>query len=435
VIGVVVSGLGLFLGLTGLLIAILRRGTGVGFAIAGTAISFLAMMICLSWTLFLGGAVKAVNDVATQQRSQSARPNKSVPLRQPGPSDNPDQAKSHASDTAAKPSTTETQTTIVNDPATSEADSGNTGNVPASENSDVPATEIGDGWVDAATKAAVHEMISVSVSSVKIDYVTGSGIRDFSSEDKVLIITLKIENTNANQKVQYRGWGQSINMFDSSDVATLSDNFDNSYKRIKFGIGDRIHGQVLSESIYPMTSITDVLVFEVPVRSAEFLNLELPAKAYGKDGSLRLRIPISMLTATASNSTDTNTSIPEKNSEAPSTPPQQSTTDVAGKWVTTGEDGKTVKITITQKQNEFVARCTYRSKKHGEIRWRLNGTISPTGQISGQLVHTKAPKSWVDQTHTAQLSADGNTIEGNSILETGDIQKYVWSREAPASAP
>ncbi len=278
--------------------------------------------------------------------------------------------------------------------------------------------------------AAVHEQITVRVLSMKTDFVTGSGIRDFTSKEKLLMITLKIENTDVNRKIEYRGWGRSIGVIDS-DAATLTDNFDNRYKRITFGFGDRIDGQISSESIYPAMSITDVLVFEAPVRNAEYLNLELPASAFSGNGTLRLRIPISMMTVTDSNGVDATARIPAQEPPTPSKPLEMLTTDLAGRWTTTGEDGKTVKITITQKQNEFVARCTYRHSKHGEIRWRLNGTIDSTGQIGGKMVHTKAPKSWVDQTHTGQLSQDGKTIEGRSILENGDVQEYVWLREVP----
>jgi hypothetical protein len=57
-LGIAVSALGLLLGLGGLVLAIVRRGSGVGFSIAGSGLSAISLAICLAWTLALSGALK-----------------------------------------------------------------------------------------------------------------------------------------------------------------------------------------------------------------------------------------------------------------------------------------------------------------------------------------------------------------------------------------
>jgi hypothetical protein len=62
---------------------------------------------------------------------------------------------------------------------------------------------------------------------------------------------------------------------------------------ITFGIGSSPVGAVeLSTSIYPNKAVTDVLVFEVPLQNAAYLDLELPAQNYGTEGMVRFRIPM-----------------------------------------------------------------------------------------------------------------------------------------------
>ncbi len=78
------------------------------------------------------------------------------------------------------------------------------------------------------------------------------------------------------------------------DYATLSDNFDNTYKRIGFGGNDPV-GRAGADSIYPGESASDVLIFERPLGAIEYLDLEMPASNFGGTGMLRLRIASDML--------------------------------------------------------------------------------------------------------------------------------------------
>jgi len=68
------------------------------------------------------------------------------------------------------------------------------------------------------------------------------------------------------------------------------DDFGNTYKRGRF-VGGAPLGQLTTESIYPNKTIQDLLVFEPPIDTIEYLRLELPASAFGEKGTLRFEIP------------------------------------------------------------------------------------------------------------------------------------------------
>lgn len=150
-------------------------------------------------------------------------------------------------------------------------------------------------WANAGITAQ-QEDIRVTIESAKVDFgrlsqTFGDGMG--KSKDKLLIISLHIENTSVAKKIEYRG--SAGGRFSTETAASLRDDLDNSYKRIAFGLSTQLVGQVSSESIYPNKSISDLLVFEVPVEKASFLKLELPAAVFGGTGKLRIKIPMKMV--------------------------------------------------------------------------------------------------------------------------------------------
>jgi hypothetical protein len=118
--------------------------------------------------------------------------------------------------------------------------------------------------------------------------------KEGTSKDELLMISIMVKNQSEGKKVDYQSWaGERISF--ASDFAKLSDNFDNTYKRVSFGGMNKPKGQLERESIYPGKEVSDVLVFEVPVEKASELKLELPAKNFGGDGFLRIKIPASVI--------------------------------------------------------------------------------------------------------------------------------------------
>ena len=149
-----------------------------------------------------------------------------------------------------------------------------------------PAAAV-DEWTDA--KSPVRQgSVTVQVTGVVIGMVPVKSIGgDMStSKDQLCQISLRITNVDSARKIDYHGW--QGNTF-SSD-ATLTDDLDNRYKGVSFGFGDKIVGQVRSESIYPGGSVDDLLVFEAPIDAAKYLNLELPASNFGGSGKVYFRI-------------------------------------------------------------------------------------------------------------------------------------------------
>ncbi len=114
------------------------------------------------------------------------------------------------------------------------------------------------------------------------------------SKDELLLIVIQVRNLSQTKKLEYRSWMGEDFAFER-DFATLQDNFGNHYKRITFGIGTKVVGQAESDSFYPGKSVSDILVFELPINTAEYLDLELPAKNFGGEGMVRLRIYANMI--------------------------------------------------------------------------------------------------------------------------------------------
>ena len=237
------SGLGFLLGAFGVGMAIVRKGTGVGFSIAGAAISGVIFLpSLLFWTMF-AGAVKSASDEVAKHAEQAERTNQRA----------------------------------LGAPTGFAGDSGD--------------------WADASQGVRQGD-VEVRVTSVKIGPVDFKDFNNPDTEHKMATIQISIANLGQTKKLQYESWGSS-GSFLSTDHATLSDNFDNKYNLMRFGALTPVKGQRTLESLYPGKSVSDVLVFEPPIATADFLKLELSAEAFGGTGKLRLKIPRSMISGSA----------------------------------------------------------------------------------------------------------------------------------------
>ena len=258
-LGLPLSGLGLLLGIGGIVLAALRKGSGLGYPIAGSAICALAMMVTIFITYAFGKAISVTSDAIEKANQEVHAANQKVV--------NPDQ----------------------------DGEAAKGGEQLGNARSPKESPEPKDEWADAGSAVQQGE-IRVRVESARVDFVAleGFGRSAGQSQDKLLQITVRIENLGDSKKVEYRGWaGRDFDI--GGSAATIHDDLSNSYKRIGFGFANKVVGQTQSESIYPGKSITDVLVFEVPIQKAKFLKLELPASAFEGTGSLRIKIPMDMI--------------------------------------------------------------------------------------------------------------------------------------------
>lgn len=199
--------LALILGIIGFVIACVRKGSGIGFPIAGTAISIMALLIGFAVNYaVLSGPIEQAREAAHRSKE---RLKNGVDVADAAPrEDHQDQ-----------------------------------------RGNDKPA----DPW-EAARMVAEDDSIRVEVESVTVGKVK---LKDFSGEanskDELLQIKVRITNTSDTKKLNYQTWsGRFV------DSGSLRDDLDNSYKRISFGLGDTVVGQLRAESIYPSKSIVDL---------------------------------------------------------------------------------------------------------------------------------------------------------------------------------
>jgi hypothetical protein len=262
------SGLGLLLGIAGLVVAITQRSRGIGFPIAGSAVSLVALVIGVLWFSLSGmaGRPKGASDlVAVAGAGQDEEPKNPALPKAP------------------------------------------------------PEKEV--RWID-ASKGRIRqgdirvEIGAVTVRNVKVKDLLGE---ETISPTKNLTIQVFIDNMSTTRKIDFLGWsGAGANAFALTDLlgggsgskanasealaaagrnaASLTDDVENSYKRITLELGGQIPGQIsTATSIYPGTRVEDLLVFEPPIDNVQFLRLKLPAGAFGGTGTLCLQVPKSML--------------------------------------------------------------------------------------------------------------------------------------------
>jgi len=259
-IGFGLSGLGLLLGIGGLVMSVVRKGTGIGYSIAGTAVSGIGVLLGIVFIVMIQGMAQGLNEVAEQMErdlnssSQQASPVSDVQTPNAEPSD-----------------VTVTEPPKANEP---------------------PEPEFHD-----ASKPLQLGNVQLAISSVRIGKVPlyRTIMRDDSeSVDDLLTIWLTITNTTSNKKIDYQGWMSDFASLMDID-AELKDDNDNRYRGISFSATTTVKNATTNESIYPGKSITDAVVFELPIEGAKYLNLKLSAKGCKEDGEFRFRIPVEMI--------------------------------------------------------------------------------------------------------------------------------------------
>lgn len=253
--------IGLLLAFIGLIMAAVSKKTGFAFPISGGLVCLVAIFIAISST---GGCAKAVSEAA----AKAERTNQSVvPSETPKP-------------TPSKPS---------------ESKPSETAAAPVEAPKPIPPPQPAEQWTS-AENAVRQGDVQVRVTAVSVGKVALKDMFGDSkeSQDDLLTITLQVSNLSSAKKLDFGTWRGGDFSF-GGDFASLIDDNDNTYKRINFGASSTPVGGVSRESIYPGKSITDVLVFEVPVDAAKWLRLKLPADNFKGEGMLRFEIPASMI--------------------------------------------------------------------------------------------------------------------------------------------
>jgi hypothetical protein len=141
-------------------------------------------------------------------------------------------------------------------------------------------------WTDVSLPQQVDD-VRVRITSVAIGRVPLEGLLDEErSAAAHLMVRLEIDNLSLTRKIDFRGFDPTIPRL---GYVQLTDNHHNVYRCVGFGAA-KPQGQLKLASIYPGESVQDVLMFEVPVKAAAFLRLELPGEHVGRPGCLRFQI-------------------------------------------------------------------------------------------------------------------------------------------------
>jgi len=150
-------------------------------------------------------------------------------------------------------------------------------------------------WTDASTSSAECGDVSVKITSAQIarprltSRASGKAAR--GTED-YLCLKLELRSRSQAKEREYRSWS-----VEDAGV-TLVDDRHKRYTIKSFAErGLEIDGQ-LEGGKAPLSAgqaTEDMLVFARPAKGAAVLRLQLPARAFGEQGSLKFQIPVSMI--------------------------------------------------------------------------------------------------------------------------------------------
>jgi hypothetical protein len=150
----------------------------------------------------------------------------------------------------------------------------------------------GNLWLDAPTETATVGPVDVRDVSVRVGTprIVLDSERVATSSQESLIVTLELTNTGNAQSIVYAGWGGAS----AAQGGVLFDGHGTTYKAFYFAQG-KVEGQQNDVPLRADEPQRDLLVFERPDESVEFLRLLLPASALGHEGTIRFEIPRDMI--------------------------------------------------------------------------------------------------------------------------------------------
>lgn len=137
--------------------------------------------------------------------------------------------------------------------------------------------------------------VSVGITSATVGKAKWMELgTEAESKDAVLLLQLTISTKDATKKIHYRTW-RKVELFAQSQ-ANLWDNFGNRYKLLHEGIFGHFRDAVETATVSADEPVSDLILFEKPLKTAEHLDLDLPGDAVGLKLTdvFRFRIPRAM---------------------------------------------------------------------------------------------------------------------------------------------
>jgi hypothetical protein len=148
------------------------------------------------------------------------------------------------------------------------------------------------GWVDASSEAAQWHDTWVRVVSASIERVgLESGNRRYLTEDSYLVIRVQLANNGVDRAIEYKSWREWL----AAQRVVLTDSNGKVLAPARFPADKQPVGAIAGGRIFPGKWLDDFLIFEPPQGTFAYLDLELPAEAFGNSGKLRFRLPRSMI--------------------------------------------------------------------------------------------------------------------------------------------
>lgn len=252
------GGLGLLLGIAGLILAMQNKGHGIGYSIAGTAISSVSFIPGLLFLFVFSSAMYSV------ERAANSVPTTNAPA---------------SSSTNPRSFSQNEESGIGSNTNYSDAQRSN-----------------GKSWTLAPNPLTLGN-VTVNISEArigKVPLVSAFDQQSQETDDEYLIVRFSIRNNDPNKKVNYRGWMSDFASL-SGITASLQDEHGNRYKFITAPAMYEVKNAESKESIYPGKTISDAVVFETPVASSNKLFLTLSAKGCEEEGEFNFEISRSFL--------------------------------------------------------------------------------------------------------------------------------------------
>lgn len=142
--------------------------------------------------------------------------------------------------------------------------------------------------IDASQGWWLSNGVRVSIAGVQVNNVklgTRRGVE--MSPEKMLIIAVRVNNLTETRKFEFTGWG-------NKNPTVPTDNFGNTYRPLMFN-GAAPYARSVNRAMHPKDGFAEHLVFEIPIDKAEWLNLELAAENFGGKGTIKFKIPRTMI--------------------------------------------------------------------------------------------------------------------------------------------
>jgi hypothetical protein len=287
ILSVPLSGIGLVAALIGFIVALDRKGSGIGLPIAGGALSALALAVALAMNYAVFSGIERFNQelAAANEERTAATPTVYTPVA--SAAENAEaQAPTDLDRVPSVPTPPTPPAPPLPDDAWIPLDADRA--ALASDPSFQPGVFL-DG-VQGVTNGEISLWINrARVAKPKFR----SSMRDnwVEGREPMLLLTLRVKNDSETRKLDYVSWTIDAR----EDGVRVIDEHGNDYRLTGDSISWEYDGQVRIATVYPGDAISDTLIIERPVDAAKTIYLTLPGIRVGAKHDIRLSYDTSRL--------------------------------------------------------------------------------------------------------------------------------------------